>query len=85
MGSLTETIVDSVKELSLNGSVKAVNGDKIVIRNICCVGAGYVGMSPLRLALVRRLAVLLRLVGQRTRRFPRRSFSVRVIPKVNLY
>ncbi|KAM0246894.1 hypothetical protein ACHAQJ_010052 [Trichoderma viride] len=43
MGSLTETIVDSVKELSLNGSVKAVNGDKIVIRNICCVGAGYVG------------------------------------------
>ncbi|KAL7794394.1 nucleotide sugar dehydrogenase [Trichoderma ceciliae] len=43
MASLTETVVDSVKKLSLNGSVKEVNGDKIAIRNICCVGAGYVG------------------------------------------
>ncbi|KAL7948714.1 nucleotide sugar dehydrogenase [Trichoderma barbatum] len=37
------SVVDSVKTLSLNGSVKEVNGDKIAIRNICCVGAGYVG------------------------------------------
>ncbi|PTB50735.1 hypothetical protein M431DRAFT_511653 [Trichoderma harzianum CBS 226.95] len=43
------SLLDSVKTLSLNGSVKEVNGDKIAIRNICCVGAGYVGMSPLRL------------------------------------
>ncbi|KAL7914109.1 nucleotide sugar dehydrogenase [Trichoderma velutinum] len=37
------SVVDAVKNLSLNGSVKEVNGDKIAIRNICCVGAGYVG------------------------------------------
>ncbi|EHK26973.1 uncharacterized protein TRIVIDRAFT_79475 [Trichoderma virens Gv29-8] len=37
------SVVDSVKTLSLNGSLKEVNGDKIAIRNICCVGAGYVG------------------------------------------
>ncbi|KKP07455.1 UDPglucose 6-dehydrogenase [Trichoderma harzianum] len=37
------SLLDSVKSLSLNGSVKEVNGDKIAIRNICCVGAGYVG------------------------------------------
>ncbi|KAF3069977.1 hypothetical protein TsFJ059_006493 [Trichoderma semiorbis] len=37
------SLLDSVKTLSLNGSVKEVNGDKIAIRNICCVGAGYVG------------------------------------------
>jgi UDPglucose 6-dehydrogenase len=50
MASLTDAVVDSVKSLSLNGSAKEVNGDKIAIRNICCVGAGYVGESPLRLA-----------------------------------
>lgn len=44
MGSLTETILDSVQQLSLNGSASQANGDKITIRNICCVGAGYVGM-----------------------------------------
>lgn len=49
MASLTDAVVDSVKSLSLNGSAKEVNGDKIAIRNICCVGAGYVGESPLRL------------------------------------
>ncbi|KAH8127025.1 UDPglucose 6-dehydrogenase [Trichoderma asperellum] len=43
MGSLTETILDSVQQLSLNGSASQANGDKITIRNICCVGAGYVG------------------------------------------
>ncbi|RFU74338.1 udp-glucose 6-dehydrogenase [Trichoderma arundinaceum] len=43
MASITETVVDSVKKLSLNGSANEVNGDKIAIRNICCVGAGYVG------------------------------------------
>ncbi|KAL7955786.1 nucleotide sugar dehydrogenase [Trichoderma compactum] len=37
------SVVDAVKTLSLNGSAKEVNGDKIAIRNICCVGAGYVG------------------------------------------
>ncbi|KAL6803217.1 nucleotide sugar dehydrogenase [Trichoderma sp. SZMC 28013] len=37
------SVIDAVKTLSLNGSVKEVNGDKIAIRNICCVGAGYVG------------------------------------------
>ncbi|KAF7561961.1 hypothetical protein G7046_g2185 [Stylonectria norvegica] len=40
------SILDSVKNLSLNGSEKTnganANGD-IVVRNICCVGAGYVG------------------------------------------
>lgn len=36
-------IVDSVKGLSLNGSAKAT-GEVVKIRNICCVGAGYVGM-----------------------------------------
>lgn len=44
MGSLTETILDSVQQLSLNGAANQANGDKITIRNICCVGAGYVGM-----------------------------------------
>ncbi|KAL6907248.1 nucleotide sugar dehydrogenase [Trichoderma evansii] len=43
MGSLTETVLDSVQQLSLNGSANQTNGDKITIRNICCVGAGYVG------------------------------------------
>ncbi|KAM0449988.1 hypothetical protein ACHAO4_006867 [Trichoderma viride] len=43
MGSLTETILDSVQQLSLNGATSQANGDKITIRNICCVGAGYVG------------------------------------------
>ncbi|KAL7918389.1 nucleotide sugar dehydrogenase [Trichoderma austrokoningii] len=43
MGSLTETVLDSVQQLSLNGAANQANGDKIVIRNICCVGAGYVG------------------------------------------
>lgn len=52
MASITETVVDSVKKLSLNGSAKQVNGDKIAIRNICCVGAGYVGMSPLLRACI---------------------------------
>ncbi|KAK4078209.1 uncharacterized protein Triagg1_3225 [Trichoderma aggressivum f. europaeum] len=37
------SVIDAVKTLSLNGSAKEVNGDKIAIRNICCVGAGYVG------------------------------------------
>ncbi|KAL7936402.1 nucleotide sugar dehydrogenase [Trichoderma chlorosporum] len=37
------SVIDAVKSLSLNGSVKEVNGDKLTIRNICCVGAGYVG------------------------------------------
>jgi hypothetical protein len=47
MAALSSSIVDSVKSLGLNGSTEhtngALNGD-IKIRNICCVGAGYVGM-----------------------------------------
>ncbi|KAH6609837.1 udp-glucose 6-dehydrogenase [Trichoderma cornu-damae] len=43
MAPAAEYVVDSVKKLSLNGSAKEINGDKIAIRNICCVGAGYVG------------------------------------------
>jgi UDPglucose 6-dehydrogenase len=38
--------------LSLNGAASQANGDKITIRNICCVGAGYVGKESLRLRLV---------------------------------
>lgn len=65
------SFVDSVKTLSLNGSVKEVNGDKIAIRNICCVGAGYVGMSPLRLVYVYGDGLCL--VDQKTRRALRKS------------
>lgn len=38
------SIVDSVKNISLNGSSDAANGGEVVnVRSICCVGAGYVG------------------------------------------
>ncbi|KOS21976.1 UDP-glucose 6-dehydrogenase 5 [Escovopsis weberi] len=46
MSPSLDAAVDSVKTLSLNGSAKIGNGaapEKIQIRNICCVGAGYVG------------------------------------------
>lgn len=39
------SVVDSVKGLSLNGP-DATNGEVVKVRSICCVGAGYVGMSP---------------------------------------
>ncbi|KAK5996844.1 UDP-glucose 6-dehydrogenase 5 [Cladobotryum mycophilum] len=46
MASVPEAVIDSVKKLGLNGSTVHTNGvtpEKIQIRNICCVGAGYVG------------------------------------------
>ncbi|KAF4125469.1 UDPglucose 6-dehydrogenase [Geosmithia morbida] len=45
MPSVPESVVDSVKSLGLNGSASTVNegaGD-VIVKNICCVGAGYVG------------------------------------------
>ena len=44
MGSIP--VIDSVKALSLNGSTHLTNGSangEFKVRNICCVGAGYVG------------------------------------------
>lgn len=47
MASLSASVIDSVKSLSLNGSSEkpneVLNGD-VSVRTICCVGAGYVGM-----------------------------------------
>jgi hypothetical protein len=46
MSSIPQTVMDSVKSLGLNGSSEKPNGQfagDIKIRNICCVGAGYVG------------------------------------------
>ncbi|ATY64415.1 UDP-glucose 6-dehydrogenase [Cordyceps militaris] len=43
---MSSSIVDTVKALSLNSSANASNGSEnpeFTIRNICCVGAGYVG------------------------------------------
>ncbi|KAM3500400.1 hypothetical protein MY10362_006438 [Beauveria mimosiformis] len=43
---MSSPIVDSVKALSLNSSANGTNASKypeFTIRNICCVGAGYVG------------------------------------------
>lgn len=73
MASVPEAVIDSVKSLGLNGSSKDANGSigDVVVKNICCVGAGYVGESP-RLPtqyLTRTLAKLQR---------PRRG-SVRLI------
>lgn len=48
---MSSPILDSVKALSLNSSANATNTSKtpaFTIRNICCVGAGYVGTSSLR-------------------------------------
>lgn len=50
--SLPSSVVDSVKNLALNGSSNT-NGDVAKIRNICCVGAGYVGKSPAQFSPVR--------------------------------
>ncbi|CAM1510858.1 Fc.00g083710.m01.CDS01 [Cosmosporella sp. VM-42] len=43
--TVSSSIIDSVKGLGLNGSTEQANGalKDIVVRNICCVGAGYVG------------------------------------------
>jgi UDPglucose 6-dehydrogenase len=44
--SIPQTVMDSVKSLGLNGDAGKTNGSltgDIKIRNICCVGAGYVG------------------------------------------
>ena len=45
MSSIPEAVIDSVKSLGLNGSSKDANGHlgDVVVKNICCVGAGYVG------------------------------------------
>lgn len=45
MSSIPEAVVESVKSLGLNGSSKDTNGHiaDVVVKNICCVGAGYVG------------------------------------------
>ncbi|KAM3461783.1 hypothetical protein NHJ6243_004717 [Beauveria neobassiana] len=43
---MSSPIVDSVKALSLNSSANGTNASKypeFTVRNICCVGAGYVG------------------------------------------
>ena len=46
MAAVSQSVIDSVKSLGLNGSTAhtngALNGD-IKIKHICCVGAGYVG------------------------------------------
>ena len=49
MASVPEAVIDSVKSLGLNGSSKDANGSigDVVVKNICCVGAGYVGESLL--------------------------------------
>ncbi|OAA33477.1 UDP-glucose 6-dehydrogenase [Moelleriella libera RCEF 2490] len=46
MTAVNEAIVDSVRKLGLNGHAEHTHGvieDGFKIRNICCVGAGYVG------------------------------------------
>jgi len=45
MASIPASVIDSVKSLGLNGSAKETNGTlgDVVVKNICCVGAGYVG------------------------------------------
>ena len=47
MASIPASVIDSVKSLGLNGSTKETNGTlgDVVVKNICCVGAGYVGKS----------------------------------------
>lgn len=45
---LDDAPIDAVQKLSLNGASGHTNGDAIPdykIKNICCVGAGYVGKS----------------------------------------
>jgi UDPglucose 6-dehydrogenase len=44
--SIPQAVMDSVKSLGLNGSTEQTNGHsagEYKVRNICCVGAGYVG------------------------------------------
>lgn len=50
MAAIPEAVIDSVKSLGLNGSTKDTNGTlgDVVVKNICCVGAGYVGEWPYR-------------------------------------
>lgn len=47
---LSTPLVDTVKALSLNSVANASSGTEadaqFKIRNICCVGAGYVGKFP---------------------------------------
>lgn len=45
MSSIPDAVADSIKSLGLNGSSKDANGHlgDVVVKNICCVGAGYVG------------------------------------------
>ncbi|CAH0058380.1 unnamed protein product [Clonostachys solani] len=45
MAGLPEAVVNSVASLGLNGSTEHTNGalEDVVVKNICCVGAGYVG------------------------------------------
>lgn len=49
MAPIPGSIVDSVKSLGLNGSTDETNGTlpDVVVKNICCVGAGYVGEWPM--------------------------------------
>ena len=52
---LDDAPIDAVKKLSLNGASGHTNGDAIPdykIKNICCVGAGYVGKSISSLTVV---------------------------------
>lgn len=51
MTAVNEAIVDSVRKLGLNGHAEHTHGvieDGFKIRNICCVGAGYVGKFELQ-------------------------------------
>lgn len=45
MSVIPDAVADSIKSLGLNGSTKDSNGHigDVVVKNICCVGAGYVG------------------------------------------
>lgn len=45
MVDVPSAVIDSVQKLGLNGSTSKANGElgDVVVKNICCVGAGYVG------------------------------------------
>lgn len=48
MTAISSAFIESVKSLGVNGQTNGANGapkGEIKVRNICCVGAGYVGMS----------------------------------------
>lgn len=45
MTNISSAFIDSVKSLSVNGSTYNGDAKPYNVRKICCVGAGYVGMS----------------------------------------